>query len=511
MTGYDDDEVKFLINGFKFGFNLGYQGERVSRQSRNLVSCFQKPEVVQKKLEKEIALGRIAGPFLEPPFHEGFIMSPIGVVPKGDTDQFRLIQNLSFPENGSINDGIVSEMKTVNYASIDNAISKLKNFGSGALMSKTDIDSAFRLIPVSPNDYSILGIKFNGRYYNDRCLPMGCSSSCHIFERFSTALEWIAINKFGIISIIHYLDDFLILGPPNSNQCHTDLNNFLSMCKQIGVPIKAEKTVQPSNVILFLGIELDSVSKIARLPQAKLIKIQNAIENLMAKTSVSLKDIQSLIGLLNFACQVITPGRPFLRRLIALTMGIQNPKRPITLDQETRRDLSAWLLFIKHFNGTAMFLHDRWIQSTNLHFYTDSSGAVGFAGVFGNHWFNGAWDESWIDRDISIKEMLPVVIALEVWGHLIRDHCICFHIDNQAVVHIINKQSAKDPFMMVLVRRFVLASMKFNILFKAVHIPTHLNISCDALSQFQMERFRKASPQADIAPWPLPKDILKMA
>ena len=153
------------------------------------------------------------------------------------------------------------------------------------------------------------------------------------------------------------------------------------MCKQIGVPIKAEKTVQPSNVIIFLGIELDSVSKIAPLPQSKLIKIQNAIEDLMAKTSVSWKDIQSLIGLLNFACQVITPGRPFLRRLIALTMGIQNPKRPITLDQEAKRDLSAWLLFIKHFNGTAMFLHDRWIQSTNLHFYTDSSGAVGFAGV----------------------------------------------------------------------------------------------------------------------------------
>ena len=64
--------------------------------------------------------------------------------------------------------------------------------------------------------------------------------------------------------------------------------------------------------------------------------------------------------------------------------------------------------------------------------------------------------------------------------------------------------------MMVLVRRFVLAAMKFNILFKAIHIPTHLNISCDALSRFQMERFRQASPQADIAPWPLLKDVLKI-
>ena len=62
--------------------------------------------------------------------------------------------------------------------------------------------------------------------------------------------------------------------------------------------------------------------------------------------------------------------------------------------------------------------------------------------------------------------------------------------------------------MMILVKRFVLASMKFNILFKAVHISTHLNTSCDALSRFQMERFRTASPHADIAEWPLPKDIL---
>ena len=510
LTGYDKDEVKFLISGFELGFSLGYQGERISRKARNLVSCHDKPEEVQKKLQKEIALGRIAGPFVEPPFQDGFIISPIGVVPKGDTDQFRLIQNLSFPENCSINDGIMGEFKTVNYASIDDAISKLKINGSGAFMSKTDIDSAFRLIPVNPEDYPILGIKFNNRYYYDRCLPMGCSSSCHIFERFSTDVEWIATNKFGIESIIHYLDDFLIVGPANSNQCQTDLKHFLGMCERIGVPIKAEKTVQPSTVITFLGIELDSVSRVARLPQAKLNKIQRSIEVLMRKTTVSLKDVQSVIGLLNFACQVITPGRPFLRRLIALTMGIQNPRRPITLDQEARLDLSAWLLFIKHFNGTSMFLHDRWIQSTKLHFYTDSSGAIGFAAVFGNHWFNGAWDESWTERDISIKEMFPVVIALEAWGHLIKNHCICFHIDNLAVVNILNKQSAKDPVMMILVRRFVLASMKFNILFKAIHISTHLNVSCDALSRFQMERFREASPKADIAPWPLPKDILKI-
>ena len=87
-------------------------------------------------------------------------------------------------------------------------------------MSKTDIDSAFRFIPVIPDDYPLLEMKFNNRYYYDKCLPMGCSSSCHIFKRYSTALEWIATHKLGIQSNIHYLhvDDFLIVGPVNSDQ-----------------------------------------------------------------------------------------------------------------------------------------------------------------------------------------------------------------------------------------------------------------------------------------------------
>ena len=111
-----------------------------------------------------------------------------------------------------------------------------------------------------------------------------------------------------------------------------DLDNFLSMCEYIWVPIKAEKTVQPSTVINFLDIELDFVSRMACLPQVKSDKIQCDIQEMIDKTSVSLTDSQSLIGLLNSAGKVFTPGRPFLRSLIALTMGIQNPKGPIDLD-----------------------------------------------------------------------------------------------------------------------------------------------------------------------------------
>ena len=57
-----------------------------------------------------------------------------------------------------------------------------------------------------------------------------------------------------------------------------------------------------------------------RLPQDKIGNLK-----------VQLKELQSLIGLLNFACSVIVPGWAFLRRLIYLTKGVRSAKRFIRL------------------------------------------------------------------------------------------------------------------------------------------------------------------------------------
>ena len=95
---------------------------------------------------------------------------PNRVVPKSEPGQYTITQHLSYPEKTSINDGIAEEFKTVSYASIDDAISRIKSHGSKALMCKTDIDSAFRLIPMNPEEYPLLGIKFNHRFYYDMCV-----------------------------------------------------------------------------------------------------------------------------------------------------------------------------------------------------------------------------------------------------------------------------------------------------------------------------------------------------
>lgn len=69
---------------------------------------------------------------------------------------------------------------------------------------------------------------------------MGASSSCAIFERFSTALQWICNKHLNIPHVLHILDDFLFMGQ-SFEECQTYLTKFLTLCQELGVPIKQEK------------------------------------------------------------------------------------------------------------------------------------------------------------------------------------------------------------------------------------------------------------------------------
>ena len=95
------------------------------------------------------------------------------------------------------------------------------------------------------------------------------------------------------------------------------------------------------------------------------------------------------------------------------------------------------------------------------------------------------------------------MLALKLWCEHLKQQCITFHTDNEAVVHILNTQTSKDSEIMVIVRQMVIILMKNNILFRAVHFPGVYNISADLLYQLQVQKFLKHEPTAD----PLPIQI----
>lgn len=268
----------------------------------NLRSALQHPEVVSEKLAKEVAMGRMGGPFRCAPIAD-LVVSPLGVVPKKENNKFRLIHHLSFPKGGSVNDAIDPEACSVTYTSFDAAVGWVRRYGKGALMAKADVESAFRLLPVHPDSFRLLGCHWKGEFYVDKCLPMGCSISCAIFEQFSSFLEWVVRDISGVNSIIHYLDDFLCIGPASSRICSVLLATLQHIADRFGIPLANEKTEGPCKVITFLGIVIDSEAMECRLPEDKLEDLKKEIAGLLGLQKVQLRALQSVLGKLNFACR----------------------------------------------------------------------------------------------------------------------------------------------------------------------------------------------------------------
>ena len=492
LSGYIHSIAEFISSGFRTGFPLHYVGVWESADANNLISARQNPGVVDAKIKKELEAGRLAGPFPVRPCSP-FRVSPLGVVPKKTPGEFRLIHHLSYPRGSLVNDGISPEHTSVSYATISNAIQHIKAAGRGCFLAKTDIQNAFRIIPIRPQDYSLLGMRWRDSFYYDLCMPMGCSSSCKTFETLSTALEWIAQKKFNITLIIHLLDDFLMIAKSHT-LCQDQLHSFLDLCSFLGIPIAPDKTCGPANTLSFAGIELDSVSFEARLPLDKLDKCLVAISHFLTRKKVTLKEIQSLTGLLNFACSVVLPGRAFLRRLIDLTLGLRSPHHYVWLNGEVKADLQIWQSFLTSFNGRTFFLEDTWYSSDKLQLYTDAAGALGFGAVFLSRWCYGKLPDNWLYKNIAILEFYPVVLSLYLWGHEMRNRCILFFTDNEALVHAINKQSCRDKALMFFMRKLVLVCLQNNILFKAKHVKGVHNTLADSLSRLQVENFKRLAP-----------------
>lgn len=505
--------VTNLVNSLRYGTPVGYTGPEKSRVSRNLVSATQHPEVVSTNLAKEINLGRVAGPFEVPPL-PNLQCHPVGVVPKKHSTEWRTIYHLSYPEGDSLNDYIPKDPYSLQYVRVDDAIRIIKSLGPGSFMAKTDLKSAFRLIPVHPSNWHLLGIYWQSQYYVDLYLPFGLRSAPYLFNQLSDALEWILKNNYNLRNVIHILDDFFI-AEASRRQCLSSFSTLLRVFMSIRAPVVASKTLGPSQVLEFMGIELDSTRMEARLPEDKLLRTRALLNSFTGRRSVRLIELQSLIGTLQFACKAVVPGRTFLQRMIDLTRGVHNRFHHIRLNKEFFRDLNMWKAFLDGWNGRSFFLDATVTPSPDMHLYTDASGTIGFGGYFNGKWFQGRWPPHMHlnkDRGISIEwqELFPIVVACAIWFPHFSGKRIQFWCDNESVVAILNSGRSRAPRIMDLLRFLVLISMKHNFFIRARHVPGLSNEIADALSRFQVSRFRAAAPTAERTPCTIPPSLMTL-
>ena len=121
-----------------------------------------------------------------------------------------------------------------------------------------------------------------------------------------------------------------------------------------------------------------------------------------------------------------------------------------------------------------------------------------------DRWVKGSWDGMWKETNIATKELLPILLAVAMWGVFWQGNQVRVQCDNMAVVHIIAANSSKDATIMHLLRGLHFVSAYYNINLRAVHIPGSINICPDAISRNLLQVFFRENPQARRYPTPIP-------
>lgn len=507
--------TSFLLRGIAMGFRIGVtQGARFIPVRRNRSSAYETPDVISAYLAREVELGRMAplhpSASLSPPILQ---ISPFGVIPKKNKpNKWRLIVDLSSPEGHSVNEAIEQDLCSVSYSSVDHAVKLAQSLGRGCLLAKLDLKEAYRAVPVHPSDQRFLAVAWNGTVYLDKALPFGLRSAPKLFSAVTDAMMWVLRDR-GVQMALHYLDDFLVLGPPDQPTCAEALSTTLALCEELGFPVAEDKTEGPAAVITFLGIEIDTLRQQVRLPLDKLHRLTSTLAGWMGHTerptprsSVKKRELLSLLGLLHHAATVVRPGRAFLRNLIDASATVQALDHRVHLNAAARADLAWWHTFLRAWNGVSIMPP----SDAPLLLVSDASGTWGCGAFHGNGWFQLQWPDSWAPVSIAPKELVPIVVAATLWGpqwagkHV---QCLC---DNGAVVSAVNKGAAKDPILSHLLRIVAFLAAILDMRITARHLPGTKNAAADALSRNNLRLFLSLNPQASPVPAIIPPELREL-
>ena len=195
--------------------------------------------------------------------------------PGGDV---RLIHDCSRPTGKAVNDYCTTDWHQ-KFSRVD-AASLMTH---GCFFGKTDLQSAYRGVKISPKSQQVTGFKWNfgGQefYLKDTRLLFGGKLSLGIFHRLTQAVKRMMGRK-GFNLVIVYLDDFLLIAE-SKEDCAQVLNCFRQLLRRLGFAINWGKVVDPTNRITFLGIELDSIAMSLRLPEEKLTSFRKELHSFL--------------------------------------------------------------------------------------------------------------------------------------------------------------------------------------------------------------------------------------
>lgn len=252
--------------------------------------------------------------------------------------------------------------------------------------------------------------------------------------------------------------------------------------QRLGSPSSTRQNDNTLTRNVFLGILLDSIRRRAQLPRDKLEDYATSIQQHLASSTITRKQLETLVGKLSFAAAVV-PARAFLRRLIEKVNTVKQPHHYIRFTEGIISDLHTWLSFLEGYNSITYFRALRLTDSTEINMAYDAS-IQGFGACYGSSWIQCPYPTHWQKFHITILELFPIYVLIAVFRYKLKNSCIRFFCDNQALTDIVNKQTSKNKIAMKIV--LVMMLVNLNISLHSEHIPGIQNTLPDKISRFQV-------------------------
>ena len=311
-----------------------------------------------------------------------------------------------------------------------------------------DVTKAFNHVPINHRFHKyfafLIGSGPNMRVYVFQYMPFGLSSAPWAFTRVMRPIKSFVREK--LISLHSYLDDFAIFAD-SPKEVISGANVLKSTLQRLGFSINAKKSnFTPRQTIIYLGVQFNLLDLTLSLPREKILRITSASSEFMKRDTCSRRDMEQLVGLLNFAAYYVRLGRLHLLPLIRWMNRYTDPSsrdRAVLLDLNLRLDLQIW-------SNPSMFkspvpMH---IPQHTVELMTDAS-QTGWCGVSLPFRTREFWPRWLMSAHINWLELKAVHLSLIHFEDLVKDRVVLLLCDSTTALWCIKNQGTlrSDPLM----------------------------------------------------------------
>ena len=205
-----------------------------------------------------------------------------------------------------------------------------------------DLQDAFFGVPIAEAFQCYLAFVVDGVVYVFLFLPFGLAVAPWAFTRVIRPIKGFC-HKQGL-ALHSYLDDFLLLNPSRLGLLQ-DASYLLDVFHRLGLPVNHGKSrLEPSQLVEYLGVSFNLDLMTLSLPISKILSIRRLCRSCLARSHMSRRHLEHLVGTLNFAARFVPLGILRLRPLVLWMNGQTSPSSrdsPVPLNRVFRDALQV--------------------------------------------------------------------------------------------------------------------------------------------------------------------------